>query len=280
MAVTFESIQSNSVTDAALVITKPVDLAVGDLMVAGISFSDDFSGSGGINTPAGWTLQDTTSTGTPNEVMAVFTKEAESADVAASNFTFTRSGADTTYHLVGHILRVTDFGSIDNVSGDVDSNLSTTVTTTGFTPSIASTLFIGFLLNVSAGTVTNTSIALATDNPTWTEQAETTQSDTSRTSTLSAYTATRTETTATGTITGTTGSSPAKHLIVLNLTSKINGSVSQEVYVNAYAFNPINPTATVDGIVDTPTLAAEDDTAPIVWTNENKDSTIWTNDDL
>lgn len=277
MAIAYQSVQSASIADSSLVITKPTSLAVGDTMLAGIYFSDDSSGSGGINTPSGWTLLNTTTTGTPaHEVLAIFIKEADSSDVAASNFTFTRSGSDSAYHLIGHILRITDFGI--NAGSSSNSSVAgvTTLTLTGFTPSRANSLFVGFLANSAASTQLNTSIALTTNNPSWTERAETSQTDTSRRSTLSVYTASRPEATATGDITATYATSvPSAHAYCVSLSPQVDGSITPTTYVNAYAINPNIPFGSgVDAIVENPTTATS--RSKTSWVGENKPTTTWT----
>jgi len=263
MAIAYQSVQSSSSEDTSLVITKPVSLAVGDTMLAGIFLSDNNSGSGGINTPSGWTLLSTTNTGTPtHEVLAVFIKEANSADVAASNFTFTTTAA-VDYHLIGHILRITDFGISAGTSSNTGNAVSTVILT-GFTPSRADTLFVGFLGNSDGTTVLNTSIALTTNNPTWTERAETSVNDSSRDSTLSVYTATRTAVTATGNITATYASSTnAAHAYVVSLSSQVDGTITPTTYVNAYAYNPVYPETYANAYVTDPTTQESN---PTVWT--------------
>lgn len=271
MAVTYESISSGSIQDAALVLTKPTGLAVGDLMVAGIYFSDNngSTGDSGINTPAGWTLQEATTTTQPPEYerLSVFLKIADSADVAASNFTFTRAGTDTSYHLMGHLLRISDYGIVAGETSNSDPNVTTTtITATGFTPTRADTLFIAFLGNsCRAGDITNTSVALATDNPTWTERNEQNVNDTGTDSNFAVYTASRSQTTSTGTITGTMASTTAKsvNFIILALSESISGSINPTTYVNAYAYNPVDLETYANAYVTDPTTQESN---PTVWT--------------
>lgn len=286
MAITFQSYNSATIQDAPLVITKPTGLAVGDTMLAGIYFSDNdgSTGDSGINTPSGWTLLEATVSDVPpeKERLSVFYKEADSSDVAASNFTFTRAGTDTSYHLMGHLLRISDFGIVAGETSNANADVTTTTfTATGFTPTRANTLFVAFLGNSStAGTITNTSVALATDNPTWTEQNEVSVSDTGTDSNFAFYTATRAAVTATGTITATMASATAKrvHLHVFSFSSQVDGSINPTTYVNAYAYNPYNPNAEADAIVDDPTTNVINNNAPTVWVNESSVSTTWTNE--
>lgn len=283
MAIAYQSLQSNSSTDGDLVITKPVSLAVGDTLLAGILFNDDNSagtGTAGTTTPSGWTRISRTSTGSPTHVVLdVFIKEADSADVAASDFTFVRATDDAVYHMIGHLLRITDFGIDAGNSANTSVAGVSSITLTGFTPLRANTLMVAFLANSSASTVLNTSIALTTNNPSWTERAETSVNDASRDSTLSVYTATRAETTATGDITATYASSVSDaHAYIIAMSSQVDGSINPTTYVNAYAFNPYNPTSEVDAIVTDPTTEIVNNNAPTQWTNESKPTTTWVNE--
>lgn len=265
---TYESVQSATSDSASIVITKPTSLAVGDLMVAGIWYDNDGTGSSVINTPSGWTLEETVSISTNSSYLAVFTKVADSSDVAASNFTFATNNVDASYHMIGHIVRVTSYGIYtDSSTGSATS--STTATVTGFTPSRANCLLIGFS-GVSDTTLRDTSSwALATDNPTWTERADTSFSDTTRRSSLAVYTATRSQTSATGNITVTVSGNVNNRVgaAIIAISPQVNGSVTPDpIKVNAYAISPIQ-SAVVDAIVDEPTLA---ETNPQIWTPIDK----------
>lgn len=275
MAVTYESISSGSIQDAALVLTKPTGLAVGDLLLAGIYFSDNngSTADSGINTPAGWTLQEATTTTQPPEWerLSVFLKIADSADVAASAFTFTRAGTDISYHLMGHLLRISDYGIVaGETSTSAASNSATTITATTFTPTRADTLFVAFLGNsCRAGDIQNTSVALATDNPTWTERNEQNVNDTGTDSNFAVYTASRSQTTATGTITGTMGSATAKsvNFIILSLSESTSSSATPTTKTNAYAFSPLPLDFGADAYAVNPTI---DTSNPTVWTPVTK----------
>ena len=87
MAFTHRNTQGTSSESAgSITITKPTNLAVGDLMVAVIGKDDDPA----IDTvPSGWSTADTNGTTTGNDVRSGFYyKVADAADVAASNFTW------------------------------------------------------------------------------------------------------------------------------------------------------------------------------------------------
>lgn len=280
MAVTYQSIASASQIDAALVITKPSGLAVGDTMVAGIFFNNDDTGSGSIATPAGWTQVSTD--GNTAFSLKVFTKLADSADVAASNFTFTQTG-DTTYHLIGHIVRISEFGLIAGETSEFSTTSGTaTVIAPTFTPTRANTLFLAFAAQSLSGGATpnNVSVALTTDNPTWTERAEANANDGTYDSALAAYTATRAETTATGNITATfagTAAGNLKALSVISISSQINGDITPTTYVNAYAYSPINATSYAEAYVTDPTDNIRNNTTT-PWVNEEITTTEWINE--
>lgn len=272
---TYQSVQSATSEDASVVITKPTGLAVGDLMVAGIWYDNDATGSSIINTPSGWTLEEGFGISTNSSYIAVFSKVADSSDVAASNFTFATNNADASYHLIGHIVRVTSYGIYtDSSTGSATS--STTATVTGFTPSRANCLLLGFS-GVSDTTLRNTSSwALATNDPSWTERVDTSFSDANRRSSLAVYTATRPETTATGNITVTVSGNTSNRVgaIIIAISPQINGSVTPTTKINAYSLTPIQ-SAQLDAITEDPTTNTYKDTP---WTNEAKNTSTWTNE--
>ena len=272
---TYQSVQSASIIDEPLVITKPVDLAELDLMVAGIWYDHDGTGSATINTPSGWTLEETVSISTNSSYLTLFTKIADSADVAASNFTFQTSGSDGTYHMIGHIVRVTAWG-IYSDSSNGSTTSSTTATVTGFTPRRANCLLIGFSGVSDTSQRNTTSWALATDNPSWTERADTIANDNTRDSALAVYTATRSQTTATGNITVTVSGNSSNRVgaAIIAISPQVNGSITPTTKVNAYALSPIQ-SARLDAIVDNPTLTESGYTE---WTNEPSVSTTWVNE--
>ncbi len=270
---TYQSVQSASSEDTSVVVTKPTSLAVGDLMVAGIWADSDGSGTLSLTTPSGWTLEESVSLASSATRLAIFTKVADSSDVAASNFTFASSG-DGTYHMIGHIVRVTSWGLYSD-SSNGSSTSSTTATVTGFTPSRASSLLIGFS-GVSDTSQQNTSSwALTTNNPTWTERADTTFNDATRDSALAIYTATRTEVTATGDITVTVSGNVSNRVgaAIIAISAQVNGSITPTTKINAYALSPIQ-SIELDAIVDNPTL---NETTLTSWTNPDKPSTTWSN---
>jgi hypothetical protein len=279
---TYQSVQSATVDNSGtLVITKPVSLAVGDFLLAGIWTDRDGGTSATLSTPAGWTLEELIDGGSGNAALGVFSKVADSADVAASNFTFTATGSPSQQHVIGHLLRITNFGNRSGETSGAIASTSTTVTMTGFTPSpaIAEALYVVFAgRSFSSAPGNVTSVAMATSDPTWTERAESTVNGNTTDSTFAVYTANRTQTTTTGTFTTTFATSDntrtASYAIALN--PRINGSVTPSTQINAYALSPI-PKTEIDAIVDAPTTRIGRFTS---WQNDSKPSTNWTNDTI
>jgi len=85
MAITYQSIESNTANSGTtVVVTKPVGLAVGDVMIA----SAILGNTGGIDLPSGFSIEETMLVGGNRRISTGY-KVATSGDVAASNFTFT-----------------------------------------------------------------------------------------------------------------------------------------------------------------------------------------------
>lgn len=154
---------ANTVT--SLAVTKPTGLAVGDLMLGHFKI-----GALGrtITLPTGFTQLQTDETATSGTQISY--KIAVSADVSATDFTFSVSGANT--NLRAAIVRITGVGSVNTItaSSTQDNGSGTTVTAPTVTPSAASSL-IGFFAS-SDNNTTCASYAIATSSPTFTEVYE------------------------------------------------------------------------------------------------------------
>lgn len=99
MAIAVPSTSNSGGYAATAVIPKPTGLQVGDTLIALIESS---SGSGSLNTPAGWTVAVLGSWSLTDQ--AIYYKVADAGDVAAADFTFT----DTVgTRMGGALLRVT-----------------------------------------------------------------------------------------------------------------------------------------------------------------------------
>lgn len=276
---TFQSVQSAGNNGDSLTITKPTSLAVGDLLLAGI-YSSNGTGAGSvsINTPSGWTQVAIDGIASSNDMIACFSKVADSSDVAASNFTFTDTNGQPDSFMIGQLARITNFGLVD-ASNTNENNTASSVVISTITPDYANCLFVIFAggTNGGAGGPSIDTYALATNNPTWTEQAQTSQTSAGgRGGTLSIATATRPETTATGNITVTYGASTNRlGAIVVALAPRIDGSVTPTTQVYANAFTPVFP-VTVIATMDSPTT---DVSNPAVWSNQSKNNSTWTPQD-
>lgn len=274
---TYQSVQSNTSDNTGTVtITKPVSLAVGDLMIAGIFVDADNGSSASVSTPSGWTQTNLVDLGGGLSALAVFTKTADSADVAASNFTFNGTGSTGNMTMIGHIIRLTNWGGYAGNTTAIDTSTATTLTMTGLTqsPAVASSLYVVFAGRAAAVTVNINSVAIATSNPTWTERAESGVNAPTTKTQFAVYTATRPETTATGnyTITYSSTSNIRSGAVGLVVIPPINGSiVNPDQRVNAYAISPI-PNNRIDAIADTPTLRLGTHTK---WVGEAKPNTTW-----
>lgn len=178
MAVAVASVQTVAWTGCdngqTIVITKPVSLAVGDLMVAHISGADEASGSNTITAPNGWTTLGNLGVGSSGSAdLYVFYKVADAGDTAATNFTFTNSSG-AGLMMAGAIYRITGQGGTPSlqiaIDGDTTNDLTPTFTNT-VTPVFADSLLL-FLVtaqdNQISGSVSG--YAITTSNPTWTEQ--------------------------------------------------------------------------------------------------------------
>ena len=175
MAIAFQSVQTATGGGASSVtITKPVSLAVGDLMVAHITNRNDPQRS--ITTLSGWTIIGTEATtvadGSNVQTIKCMYKIADSGDVAATNFTFSFSGAAT--HFGGAIFRITGHNSLTPIDAVAQSSTGAddTPAYSGVDPTYADSFFLFLTCSNGASggsALTTASYAFTTDNPSWTE---------------------------------------------------------------------------------------------------------------
>lgn len=169
MAVAFQSIATTAYNaDASLVITKPSGLAVGDLMLAVVQGENN----AGTGQPSGFTLlKDLQNTGAAGR-MWVSWKIATSGDVAATDFTFTKTAS---VNLGGGILRIDGTHSTNPVERFGFANASATSTPTfasTVTPDKANSLILFCLSTVDDTQNTSSGYAIVTSDPTWTERMD------------------------------------------------------------------------------------------------------------
>ena len=280
------SAQTSSNTNASsVVITKPTGLAVGDLMVAFVGFMHTGSSGQSVSTPSGWTsLQQVNEN---RVVFAAYYKVADSADVAASNFTF--SFSTTVDQSGGSILRIDNFVS-SNIIGtsEVDSETSPADAvishTAASTPLSANTLYLlGFGYgNRSTGAAFTASSYTITPSVTLTEAVDTSVQEgggaglafgiavaygsIERTSQITEY----------GVTLSQTPNRAEVSILIL-----INGSYSVSTDVSHLAITPtiegitassVNVATDVSHLAVIPTIAGVTTiaTAPTQWTNQTK----------
>lgn len=168
MGVIVESTSSatNGPAVTSVGVTKPTGLAVGDLLFACIS-ANGAAGNPGLITPSGWTAL----TGQVSDQCEsnVFYKIADSSDVAASSFTFSTTSSSNI--VAGLLLRLSGHNPLTPVAAsNGTTGTSDTITITGVTPTISDSVLVQ-CGSASAGTsVTFSGYAVATSNPSWTEQ--------------------------------------------------------------------------------------------------------------
>lgn len=294
MAVAYESVSTTSwgtVTDGnSLTITKPTGLAVGDTLVAHLSaVRTGAPNADGWATPSGWTLLlNTDSSGNLNSSagMYVFYKVADSADVAASNFSFVKSGNNST-RVIGSLYRISGASAVTGTIATTDSDSTPTFTNT-ITPSANSLLL--FLTTVSEPSPVSGSVsgyAITTDNPSWTEVYDSTSLVTDGGLHGGAY-ASRSQATATG------DSSCTYVTIFQNSIGAIVALapiVSVTFSIDAPGILTLQqggePTFTLDNIftLDSAGIITLSTPEPSIeteqnaeWTPDSKPSTAWTND--
>lgn len=135
---------NNGTAVSSLTITKPTGLTVGDLLVVCLGAYTS-GGTPTITTPSGWTVERTNSGAGDDTVASVMTKEADSSDVAASDFTFNFGG--TVDAAAAYLARVDGFitanpsdkSEIDTAATPSGTSISNT---TALTPTTSNTLVI------------------------------------------------------------------------------------------------------------------------------------------
>lgn len=224
MAAVVESSTNTGITTVSsgspnLVITKPTGLAVGDELIAFVCGFHTGAVSISYATPSGWSLQEDTGNTSSTWRMYTFYKVADSSDVAASNFTFVATTAGTN-PAAGSLHRISGFGIIDD-SNKSNGAASITNALSGLTR--ANELHL-FATAISGGTSVS-SQAYATDNPTWTEIFDVTDSVDKA---FAVAQATRTATTDSGNATYS-GGTGGRATTVLAIAPRIDSSKTSDI---------------------------------------------------
>lgn len=266
MAIGVQSIQTTAWASASsVVVTKPVSLAVNDLMIGHIVTLDTVNGA-----PSGWTLLQSQVDGGSSTTNYIYYKIADSGDVAATNFTWTTSsGASITgniWRITGHDL-VTPIG---DSAKDTASNTATPSFANTITPSARGNSLIIMAVVSSPNATDVTGYAIATSNPSWTEAYDSLGSSTS----ASAAYALRPQTTATGNSSAAGGDGSTDwSSIILAITEQLTITVSDTQTTTETFFGSLT-------LILSDTISVLDsisNTVSNVWTNVVKNISTWIN---
>jgi len=277
---------------SSLVITKPTGLAEGDLLVAALAMHDANDNNRTFSTPSGWTLATNSTTGASAYLVrtVIFYKEADSSDVAASDFTFTIA-ASSVYVAVGYLARIDGHVPVSPITvseSDSDNTLSASPSfTTALTPDIPENSLLFFVIASSdsdVGTETVSGYA-STPSATWTEQADVAVVQSNDGVVMGVATAPYDSTTEITARTATFSASNTYHAssIAVIRGSYDDGTTIPFVASTQSAFAPTGR-ADANGVASfvASTQSKFDPTgkgtAPTEWTNESEESTTWTNE--
>lgn len=278
----YQSMQSTVGSGTSVVVTKPTSLAVGDLMI-GLGALDDNS-LGIPSLPSGWTasLARTSADESTFKMVAGF-RIADAGDVAASDFTFTATNSPEVYSC--HILRLTTTSSFSSpvlgTAGDDDSTSTTTPSfVISFDAKVIDALLIAFYARTGATTSVST-YALSATNPTWTERYDTSAAGLS----VAIATAPTTGTTSFTTFGVTTVASDSGNSVILLSVAAVSNASADVGHLDAaptvFGIPGSNTTnASVGHLAAAPTLnglAAKDSSDATQWSNVDKPSTTWSN---
>lgn len=268
--ITYQSSQVASGSNTA-VVTKPVDLAVGDLMVAwGLSYAD------ALGAPAGWATI-LSGSGSGSTGFASFYKIADANDVAASNFTFT---GDTNTVRVG-IARFTGANSVAPINAS-NQSVDTGSSTSGVTPTEGAMLLILGAVSNDTATKTFGSYAVVNNNPSWSEAFDNggLLSGGIYTSIAMAYGA-RPESTDTGNASFTISGSGSIIDTCIQIIAIIPDPVRADVFsYTETGFNPQIPIVLNNPVSYTETVPEPSINAEVNdWSNTPQNATSWLNQD-
>ena len=279
------TVTTSSANAASLTITKPTGLAVGDLLVAFITAIA--GGAFPIDTPAGWTmtLYDSNSS---TRKFGVFTKVADSSDVAAANFTFTTSGGASA--MVGVLVRCSGVASGSEITASEFDETFTTSSpsfTGASTPATTDSLVLMAMTGWDNGGLITVSGYASTPSKTWTELADLNINQGTIDPFLavaSAQSGSLTQITAYSATLSATPDTCDGALIIIRPPTNATGT--NALFSIAPAFFDENGRADTRGtntlLEVSPTINTQNGraTSPTQWQNEDKPSTAWINDSL
>lgn len=288
MAVAYESVQTSNSGTTDVTVTKPVSLAVGDFMVAHLASSNASGADLSAHTASGWTqiATDQSQSGTASHRATALYKVATSGDVSASDFTFT-CDADSESS-TGAIYRFTGVGDVSGAADDDPSTGTSHTFTNTVTPTFANSVMVFLASCVNNGGTTWSDYAITTNNPTWTERYDITNTGAASDgdTTMAGATASRPETSATGDSSATSGGSVSDSVgILVVLYPQVNVSVTGStglLVLNGNA-GTVNGSANITGSTGILTLTGNAGTfsSPTPdWRNTDKSSApSWVNPD-
>lgn len=273
MAASVRSVATTNFVDLinSITISKPANLAVGDLLFAIISRN----GAGTLTPPSGWTLLRTDVGGGAVFRQALYYKVATASDVAASNFQWTWDVTDfmggaifaITGHNPNHIPLAIGVATATDTANPSFAN--------GITPFIANSL----LLIIAAGNGNDNAIggyAIATSNPSWTELVDMEGAAYADGPWMAAAWATRVQVTATGNSSITGGEATMDSLCYLVAFAPDNSiSITDTVtltdqFLAAFAIFITEIANVTDSLL---TVVAR------LWSKVTKNSSTWNNQD-
>ncbi len=264
------------------VVNKPTGLAVGDWLIWYI-FAIDTSALT-LNAPSGWTKRGEASMTTSSEKYAVFTKIADSGDVAASTFTYI-SGADVT---IAHMAAVRDVGLLNSFEIDNNTPSSTSMSfTANSTPVLTNSLALVSFAAYSGSGSTTLSNYSTTPSATFTELLDTFVDISTTDPVMGLASATLTSISTITNYSATLSVSKGQHGGSLIIFTPINSPV---VDISHVAVTPAieGITASVNVTADIAhqnipvtqfSIAGKSSSDGTQWTNPDKPSTSWINPD-
>lgn len=278
-----ESFSTGSSGTRTVTMTKPTGLSVGDLMWLYLTcFSDTDPVS--LTTPSGWTASNS-ETGGSNKKAYSFWKFADSADVAASNFSFTWTSSDSTPNVNGGVIvRISNVAptpirdSQENFSGTNTASFSSTV---DVNPMVNDALYL--LMYFSRGDSNSpTAYTITGTNPTWTELFSVGDAGDMQ-ATLAWGNATDATVITNVTVTlAAANSSNWINLVALSEQKDASGTsttleITPALYTGA-ATSGSSGTSTTLAITPTLYQGVAASKQPTQWSNESKPSTDWSNE--
>lgn len=248
----------------SLVIDKPTGLLEGELMLSAIRHNN----VDGMTNPSDWTTF--TTTFNPFNNVRLCYKYATAGDVSASNFTWTLGSSAIS---AGGILRITGVSPLigSAVLAGGQSNTATPSISTGVTPTRANSLIVQFWFYQENSNDSLGGYAIATSNPTWTEQYDVAmEADAGMTCAW----AVRPQTTSTGawSCTGGTGTSDYNSFLV-SINEQFIVDVTESITLTESYLNNVG-ILVEDSIILTEDIEANKQR---MYTNTDKSSTTWIN---